>query len=260
MDVKDFYAEIQLGNIAGYSIVHKFGRNDSVPNGQWELVSLLSDGSGLFMESPSTVRIKAGGNAADTANGLGAREITIIGINDTLEESIETIATSGAGASASTTNNFWRVHRSYLSEVGVYGSANSGNIIIEDSGGINDLIMIAAEEGQSQYGAYSIPLGKTGYLLDVHLTTDANKAADFRLYTRENFTNVSSPISPKRLRLYWDGILGQTEAYSPKSPGLILPALTDIWVEAEGGGAGTEVSINLEIMLIDDQSEFIRSV
>lgn len=260
MNTKDFFIEVQLGNIAGYSIVQKFGRNGNVPNGSWEIVSLLSDGSGLFVQSPSTVRIKSGGNAADISDGLGAREITIIGIADTLDEVTETIATSGAGVSAATTNSFWRVYRSYVSSVGLYGSANYGDIIVEDSVGTYGLIMIAAEEGQSQHGSYSIPSGKTGYLLTVHVTADAQKAADFRLYTRENFTDVVPPMSPKRLRLYWDGVLGHIDAYLPKSPGLILPALTDIWIEAEGGGASTEVSVDFEILLVDDQSEFIRSI
>lgn len=248
---RDFLIEVARGNIPGYSLVHKFGRNDTVPNGTWELVS-LDGGSGVFRTSPSTVRIKAGGHAADTVDGDGARGITVIGVDSDLAEISENIVTSGALASSATTASFWRVYRAYLSTVGSYGSANSGNIIIEDSGGAANIITISADEGQSQHGSYSTPLGKTGFLLSVHLTADSNKAADFRLFTRENFTDISAPMSPRRLRLYWDGILGNIDAHNPESPGIVLPALTDVWIEAEGGGAGTEVSVDFEILLVDD--------
>ena len=38
---KDFLIEVQKGNVVGHSMVHKFGRNDAVPNGSWAFVNLL---------------------------------------------------------------------------------------------------------------------------------------------------------------------------------------------------------------------------
>jgi hypothetical protein len=240
---------------------HKFGRNDGVPNGSWELVSLVG-GSGSFLTSAKTVRIKAGGDAADTSAGIGARSITVLGLDETLAEVQEDIATSGANVSLPTIASFWRVYRAYISDngVGTYGAANTDDIIIEDSGGANEMIKIAADEGQSQHGAYAVPIGKTGYLLSVQLTADAGKAADFRLFTRENLTDVSAPMSPRRLRLFWDGILGHIDADTSRAPSIMLPALTDIWIEARGGGGGTEVSVDFEILLVDDPDPDIRQI
>lgn len=261
MDVKDFYSEVKQGNISGYSIQHKFGRNNNVPNGSWELVSLLSS-SGVFGQSATKVRIKSGGNSDDTVDGDGARGITVVGIDDTLSEIKETLVTSGVNASSATIASFWRVYRAYVANgaAGTYGGSNIGDIIIEDSVGAANIIQISEDEGQSQHGAYSVSIEKTGYLLSVHITADAAKAADFRLFTRENFTNVSSSMSPKRIRLYWDGILGHIDAYVPRSPGISLPALTDIWIEARGGGANTEVSVDFEILLIDDSISHIKRI
>lgn len=258
---RDFLIEVARGNLPGYSLMHKFGRNDNIPNGSWELVSLVG-GSGSFLTSAKTVRIKAGGDVADTSNGAGARSITVIGLNETLMEVQEDIVTSGTNTSLPTTTSFWRVYRAYISDngVGTYGAANTDDIIIEDSGGVNDMIKIDADEGQSQHGAYAIPIRKTGYLLSMHLTADAGKAADFRLFTRENLTNVSVLMSPRRLRFFHDGILGHVDAYTPRAPGITLPALTDIWIEAKGGGAGTEVSVDFEILLVDDPDPDIRQI
>lgn len=247
--LNDYFVEVARGNVSGQSLVHKFGRNDAVASGVWELISQLSAATS-FRSSASTVRIKAGGNAADTAAGAGAREITVVGIDDNLAEITETIATAGGSASSATTASFWRIYRAYVSAVGTYGVANTGIITIEDSGGAADMLIIAAAEGQSQHAAYTIPTGKTGYLTSIHLDVDAGKAADFRFFIRENFNDTSAPMSAKRLTLYWDGVLGTVD-FKPEGP-IEFPALTDIWIEAEGSGAGTEVSADFEILIIDD--------
>lgn len=246
---RDFLIEVQKGNVAGHSIVHKFGRNDAVPNGSFELIALLST-TPTFLSAATTVRIKAGGDAADTAAGAGAREVTIVGIDDNLAEVSEAVATAGASASSATTASFWRVYRAYVSAVGTYGVANTGAITIENSGGGTDLILIGAGEGQTQYGAYTIPTGKTGYFLSSLLTVDGIQSADFRFCQRRNFNDVSAPMSSVRLLNYWDGI-DAPFAFVPRSPA-VFPALTDVWWEAQGSGGVTQVSIDFEILLVDD--------
>lgn len=258
MNIEDFYVEIQKGNIAEHVMVHKFGRNDSTPNGVWTLVS-PSGPSGAFPISGVTVRIKAGGDVADNTTGAGAREITIIGLDTNLNETSEVITTSGVNASLSTTTRFWRIYRAFVSSVGTYGVANTDDVIIEDSDGNNNMLFIMADEGQTQHAAYSIPAGKKGYLVSAELDTDASKAADFRLFVRNNLTTVLAPMSPRRLALYWDGVLGQV-SYKPRSPSIILNALSDIWVEARGGGANTEVSVDFEILLVDDPTGPIKQI
>ena len=49
------------------------------------------------------LRIRAGGNAADTATGSGARSVRLSGLDADGAEIVETIATAGAGASALST-------------------------------------------------------------------------------------------------------------------------------------------------------------
>jgi len=249
---RDFLIEVARGNVPGHSLVHKFGRNANVPNGTFEGVTQLSE-SFNFLTAASTVRIKAGGDAADTAAGAGAQSITIEGLDNTGAFATETIATAGVSASSVTSTSFWRVFRAYVGDggCGTYGAANTANIVIENGTGGTNLIMIAIEEGQSQYGAYAIPLGKTGYLLSVKVQADGSKAADFKLCTRNNLTDFTTPFSPNRIKFYWDGVLG-SDTLNPNSPLLSMSALTDIWVEAAGGGAQTEVSIDFEILLVDD--------
>lgn len=247
---KDYLIEVQKGRISGSTMVHKFGRNDGVPNGTFEIISLLST-QVVHRSSAATMRVKAGGDAADTALGAGARSVVIQGIAADLTETEETVATAGVNASAATTTAFWRVHRAWVSGVGTYGAANTEKIVIEDSAGANDMILIGVDEGQSQYAGFTIPDNVTGYLLSVHISVDAAKAADVRVMTRRGITTIVAAMPSKRLKLYWDGILGGFQ-YAPKGPEMVLPALTDIWIEARGGGAGTEVSADFELLLVED--------
>jgi len=248
---RDFLVEVAKGNILGHSLVHKYGRNDAVPNGSWAHVSLLPFAVTNFRQTAVSMRVKAGGNAADAAAGAGATEVTIQGVDSNGDETAEALATTGIIASSATTATFWRVHRAWVSGVGTYGVANTGLITIEDSGGGADFITIAAGEGQSQYGGFTIPAGKTGYLLSTHVTVDSNKTANMRLYTRETYDDVSAPMPAKRLKIFWDGLQNDF-AFRPSSPELVLSEKTDIWFEAFGDGAATSVSVDFELLLVDN--------
>lgn len=246
-----FLIEVAKGNVEGHSMVHKYGRNGAVPNGSWAHVSNMPFDITDFRSTAATMRVKAGGNAADTAAGAGAREVTIQGIDSTGAELAEAVATAGASASSATTASFFRVHRAWVSAVGTYGAANTADIVIEDSGSAADMITIAAGEGQTQYAGYTIPAGKTGYLLSVHTTVNSTKKANVRCFTRESYDDATAPMSAKRLKLWFDGVASDL-AYRPHGPELSLAAGTDIWFEAYGDGAASEVSVDFEILLVDD--------
>lgn len=126
-----------------YDVVHKYGRNPSgVLNTE---TAITADGALFFPSAASTVRIKAGGSVNDTANGSGAREVTVIGVDGDGLEISEAIATNGASASAATTLEFFRIYRAYVSKSGTYLTSgvgtqgtNQADIVVEDSGGSND--------------------------------------------------------------------------------------------------------------------------
>jgi hypothetical protein len=200
--------------------------------------------------SGNPVRIKAGGNAADAFGGSGAISVEIFGLNESFIEVTETIIPSGTGVSQPTSGSFWRVYRAGVVDVGTYGAANIDDIVIENSNGSSDRLEITADEGQTQHCAYSIPSGSIGYLMSMHAHVDGGKAADIRVFSRENLNVVISPMTSKRLKLYYDGVLGTID-YLPDAPNIILPPLTDVWVEARGGGANTEVSVDMEILIIE---------
>ena len=247
---QDFFTEVRKGNIPGHSIIHKFGKNDAVPNASFE--GVLQVGAQFnFLQAPTTVRIKSGGDAADDAAGAGAQSVHIIGLDSNGLDASEVVVTNGILASSSTITSFWRVFRTHVHSVGSYGVANTDDIIIENTAGTTDLIAILAGEGQSQYGAYAVSSDKTAYLLSVHVHVDGNKSADVIVYIREALNVVAGSMEPTKLKYSFDGTLG-IDGHEGKAPMLILPSWTDIWLEARGSGAQTEVSIDFEILLVDN--------
>lgn len=246
----DFYVAVAKGEIAGHFLVNKFGRNAAVPNGSFELVSSLSAVYAGFINAATTVRIKSGGNAADTAAGAGAQSIIVEGIDASLNRASELIATNGASASSSTSTSFWRIDRAYVVDVGTYVSAEpTADIIIENTAGTVDLIEILTGEGQSLHCHYAIPTGYDVYLIGYELSSDATQRSDFRLCVGLKLDDVSTPFGAVRVKRYWDGIDGTVE--HDHAPVLMSAnGASDIFINASGGGGAAKVSASFDLLLV----------
>jgi hypothetical protein len=251
---RNFLVEVSKGNIPKHSVVHKFGRNPSVANGAWEAITSYGQTGltplNIHLQTASTVRIKAGGNTNDDASGTHAREITVVGLDENGDEQSETIATNGVLASTATTTTFLRVYRAYVSAVGTYGEVNAAAIDIENSAGTIDMIQIPNAVGQSLFGGYTVPLGVTAYVMDITITTESAKPSNIIFFQRKNILDTSVPVSSARAVHFWNGLEGifHDVQLMPQK----FEALTDLWFEALGDGAATAVTVDFEILLVED--------
>jgi hypothetical protein len=252
---EEFLTEAALGNVPGYSIVNKNGRNPNGTNGTEETVSLL--GEMQLPSSASTMRISAGGNANDTAAGSGAREVTIYGLDSSGELAEEAIATNGASASSATTTSFLRVFRARVTKSGTYvatgtstSGSNQGAVVIEDSSGTNDYIQIDQFEGSSQFGGYTVPTDKTGYLIGGSVDIDASKSADVILYLRGGITTTTAPVESRIVIEHLDGVSGKVP-FSAAAP-IDLGSGSDFWVTFIPTANGTECAVDFQLLLVDN--------
>ena len=249
-----FFSDVMRGKLPKYRIVHKFGHNESVGT----TVEPICYG-GVYptpqVSGATTLRIKAGGDATDTAAGDGAREITLVGLDANGDEVTETLATNGASASSATTTAFLRLYRVYVSASGTYASSTAGShtadITIEDSGGSADWATIEASNfphGQSEIGAYSVPNGYRAFISHITIFIESAKPATIYLFQRPNILETSVPYSAMRVVYSIEGAAGQLSVPLdyPLGP---FDAGTDIGFMGNVAMNSTQISVNFELLL-----------
>jgi len=248
--------EIKAGAINGLTHIHKFGSNEAVGT------SYVPVANGGFYRTPqpaaaTKLRIKAG-DIVDTAAGAGAREVTLIGLDETGAEVTETLATAGTSASALTTATFIRLYRAWVSASGTYASTAAGShdsaIVIEKGAGSEDWATISVTgfpHSQSEIAIYSVPLGYTAYINNITVTVDSTKTADILAFEREGILDAAAPYSAMRVWLQLKAVSGE-EVVNPVVPFGPFPALTDVGFMAKVPSSTGEVDIDFEILLVKD--------
>lgn len=244
---QDFRLRVARGTIPGVSAVHIYGRNPSVDTTERVLWS-AGAAAYTWLSAASTVRVKAGGNAADTLAGAGARKVLVRGLNSSWTETTEELSLAGASASSPTSTSFFRVLEAYVSEAGTYATpVNTGDILIETTGG-TEVARLLAGRAQSRLGLYTVPSGYTLYLTRILVSVEGNKSATLRLTQRQQAQVVAAPVQAARLVNEWPALSGVAELRHDTWEG--YPACTDIWLTAQTASGTTAVSAEMEGFLV----------
>lgn len=242
----DFRLSVATGKYPGVSTVHQFGR--AIALGTTESVVALGAPS-PFLAAASAVQVKAGGNAADTADGAGARTIRVEGLDASLEPVSADITLAGASASSPTSTAFLRVFRAYVLTAGTYATPyNTGDIVIETTNG-TELATMGAERGEAQGGFYTVPAGVVAYVAVVEGRVEKGKPATLRLYQRRDATTTSAPVAARRLMQEWP--LVDEDFGGPRATWEAYPAGTDIIITGQTASGSATADVELELFLVD---------
>lgn len=210
--------------------------------------------------SATALRIKAGGNANDDAAGSGARQITLVGLDENFEEVTETLATAGTSASSSTTNTFTRLLSATVSQSGGYADTSNGShagtITIEDSAGTQEWATIGATgypKGSTEIGFYTVPAGKTAYVKVKRISIDSGKTADILFLCREGADETAAPYTPMKTEGVITGVAGgSVESFGdteiPFGP---FTGPADVGFMAKVASSTATVSVAYEVFLIE---------
>ncbi len=238
--------------------VYIFGHNQSVGTAY----SYVSH-SGFFrmpqVGSETTLRIKAGGNANDTAAGTGAREIRLTGIDNAGAAITETLATAGASASASTTQQFLRLNSVEVTSSGTYADgtgSHSGDITIENTAGTQDWAIVEESHvgypmSVSEKGCYTVPSGKTAYVTTSKVFTDKTKSTRYLFFYRPNILETSAPYSPMKVLFSLESGVDETE-HDHKHPLGPFYGPCDLGFRSKVDTGTSEVAVEFEIVMIDN--------
>ena len=238
---------ISAGDVQGYGVIHKFGRNPSVGNSPetiWQHGGVYS-----YLSAPSTVYVSSNAPLVDNPTGTGAQTITILGLDVNYNEVTETLPVNDTQGSV----EFLRVYRAFVATAGSIGT-NDGNILIAtapNGGGtvLADIGTIGSGTtyglGQTQLALYTVPAPCTGYLTSLTMGLGSyNNSGTILLLTREFGTGTAF-----RTRDIMD-VPGGSHHRDYSVP-IKLPAKTDIEMRALCS-TGTTVSASFEIILIEN--------
>ena len=154
-----------MGNVPGYSAVQKFGRNDDIDAASGFEDIWAGGGTRAYLSSAETMDVVSDSTNDTNSAGTGMRQVTIEGLDSSFVEISETFNMNGTTA-VTTSNSYLRVHRAFGTTVGS-GGENAGLITIDPTttGSGSRQASIAAGDGQTLLSHYTIPDGKTGYIV-----------------------------------------------------------------------------------------------
>lgn len=245
-----FLAEVAAGNVPGHACVRVFSKNPAI--GTTEEDMWVVGGVYPWLEAAESFRIKAGGNANDTAAGSGARAVEIDFLDEAGTLTTETLATNGASASSETAANGIRLLQARVSSVGSYTGKAAAVIDIETTSTTTLIGRININLAESRLSMYSVPLGKTAYILRVRTMVEGSKNCSVYAYYRNDLLDVTAPMSPRIRFLIFDNQSGGTsDGFTLQCP-IKFEALTDIWWAGNTSSGSSSASIAYDILLVDD--------
>ena len=234
----DFWLEVSKGSYAGHTIMSKFGQNDDIGTGAYEDIWDLGGDYPYPADGTAPITHIDVDDAADT------EPIEVQGLDITGALVVQTKTSTGTTPVALDTA-LWRVFR--LKNEGTADFVSACQAI--NAGDTVDYSQMQIGNNQTLRALYTIPLGKTGYLIQGSnniIGTNRAYSVSGRLEMRK-YGKVFQ--LKKTFGLSTDGtsffILPQP------LPG-VIPARTDIKISAISSAAGGGINTTFEILLIDD--------
>jgi len=235
-NTKEFYLEVAKGNIAGHSIMSKFGQNAAL-SGAYEDVW---DGGGTYTYPANAT---ASITHLYSTDGGDNQDIEVQGLTSDGTLLVQTQTLTNTTVVALDTP-LWRVFR--LRNMGVTDNAGVVHASVSDKA--TSYAQIGIGNNQTLMALYTIPLGKTGYLLQ-----GTNSLIG---------TNRTYSVSGKMAMRQYGGVFQLKKTFGLSGDGSSfmvmpfplpakMPAKTDIRVSAISSATGG-INTTFEILLVDD--------
>ena len=236
---------IANGDVQGWSSQHKFGavpematnttgsiwdENDTIY--PWDTVD--NSGSGRAI----TIKVVEPNNEATTSTAEDGKSVTIIGLDENMEEVSETLTISGSSATGS--QLFRRVYRAYISNT----TTNTKRVLIQSNS--VTVAKILENKGQTLMAIYTIPAGKMGFLTKG--TSSAEYGADATVDMMVRYGGTGAFRIGHSLEV--SGAGGQY-TYDFAVP-IKLPAMTDIDVRATSRSNNGRYTAAFDLILVDN--------
>ena len=246
----DFLIEVNKGNVAGHTLVHKFGWRSGVTTTHHHLWNDSTADTDMIFPTVAETFDVVSASANDTSAGSGAQKVFIEGLDANFDVATFEATMNGVTPVPTTGQTFIRITRAYVTDVGTYGGTNAGLITISGTDSSNNYGFLDTDEAQTQNSQYTVPAGKTGHILNASMTVESNKLASLHLHKRLDAGDVTTPFTASRIVHEWDGIsIPYNEDFRANH---ILPEKTDIWVEADMSSGTGIIEFDYDMLLVDN--------
>ena len=240
MPVIEPLLEISKGNKRGHSLIYKFGVNGDI-NGNYETIWPLG---GIYPTiGGSAVQLTISSSSGDdNSTGIGARSLTIQGLDVDYNQISETVDLDGTN-SINTSREYIAVNRAFVETGGT--SEQVGNISVL-SGSAN-LAYIDSSYRQTMQSHYTIPANHTGYLIQVNCSSTKNDYIQFILY-QKTFGGVYRSV------LSDTAIENSTTDFTHFAPQFSEKTEIDLRAIGVDGSSNNNVSGEFTLVLVDNNN------
>jgi hypothetical protein len=234
----DFGLELSRGNLPGLSHTTRVGANDDVDSPGEDL---WHAGGSMTWIATAGVLTASSTSASDTAAGVGARTVIIIGLDSAGLEINETVTMAGLANAVPTTLAFWRVNNVRVVTTGT-SRANVGAININHADGL--VGHIGPDHGLSLSSQYTVPANKTAYLTRIFIDTQDNSDGTIHVYCRLPGTDTSQLT-------VGSFITRRTAAQNMYTGYLAFPPRTDTWAHGALSGTNALMSVTVDYIFVE---------
>ena len=162
---------IAAGEVGGYSHINKFGYSNDIRN-----LSTIWDGSNIYTYSSSAGVVTVSGTTADDS-----AVIEIQGLDANYNVVVQDVTLDGGGDGTAATDLI-RIFRARVKIPAAGETTNAGLLDILIDGNVRAKIL--ADKGQTLMAIYTVPAGKTAYLLNLSLSIDKSQDAIYKLMAK----------------------------------------------------------------------------
>lgn len=237
----DWLIQVQRGLVPGVTAVIKFGENQAVTvSGEdiWNNPDMVSDYP--FPTAAVTVDFNSS-SAADTLLGTGARTVEIFGLDTNFDPQSETINLNGV-TQVSSVNTYTRIFRMIVRTAGT-GGENAGVIRAENQSTGEAIAAIEINENQTNMAVFTIPNNKTGFLLRIWFSAEANRAPEVDLRVR--------PLGEVfQIKHHINGASGHVNSMF-RAP-IILLAKSDLKLMGQASAGTLHIAAGFDLVLVDN--------
>lgn len=254
---KDFYLEVAKGNVAGHSVINKFGHaHDGVQTTATDIWDRAdSTPTQQIWVAPTTARIHqiVSSSASDTSGGAGTRTLRVYGLTGWSTNEVSEDITMNGTTDVATSNAYVIIHRMQVLTKGAT-STNVGTITATADTDSTVTAHIIAGDGQTNMAIYGVPSTQKAFIMQwygsIGKASGASATIGFNLRVNpEPQTELINFVEKHHRGVQSDGTSSDNWLFSPC---LVVPGPAIIKVQGIGSAADIEAAAGFDLVLVDN--------